>query len=99
MGSTYFVKCFFRAFFKVDLWCLSLRFKGNVPTYVINLDLPPSKRWDELMRDKKTEVRNAELALKLSRYKTSTQPFALRNVLKGMHVLKVHICERDNISS
>ncbi|KFO99390.1 Acid ceramidase, partial [Calypte anna] len=32
-------------------------FKGNVPTYVINLDLPPSKRWDDLMRDKKTELK------------------------------------------
>ncbi|NWH78734.1 ASAH1 ceramidase, partial [Piaya cayana] len=32
-------------------------FKGNVPTYVINLDLPPSKRWDNLMRDKKTELK------------------------------------------
>ncbi|NXA46562.1 ASAH1 ceramidase, partial [Nothocercus julius] len=32
-------------------------FLGNVPTYVINLDLPPSKRWDELMRDKKTQLK------------------------------------------
>ncbi|XP_068870038.1 acid ceramidase [Aphelocoma coerulescens] len=32
-------------------------FKGNIPTYVINLDLPPSKRWDDLMRDKKTELK------------------------------------------
>uniref|UniRef100_A0A8C0ESG4 Acid ceramidase n=1 Tax=Bubo bubo TaxID=30461 RepID=A0A8C0ESG4_BUBBB len=32
-------------------------FKGNVPTYVINLDLPPSKRWDNLMHDKKTELK------------------------------------------
>ncbi|OXB64493.1 hypothetical protein ASZ78_005149, partial [Callipepla squamata] len=32
-------------------------FKGNVPTYVINLDLPPSKRWDELIRAKKTELK------------------------------------------
>lgn len=47
------------------------------------------------MRDKKTEVRNAELALKLSRYKTSTKPFVLRKVFKGLHVLKVS--ERENI--
>ncbi|XP_030922553.1 acid ceramidase isoform X2 [Geospiza fortis] len=32
-------------------------FKGNIPTYVINLDLPPSRRWDDLMRDKKTELK------------------------------------------
>uniref|UniRef100_A0A8C5T753 Acid ceramidase n=1 Tax=Malurus cyaneus samueli TaxID=2593467 RepID=A0A8C5T753_9PASS len=32
-------------------------FKGNIPTYVINLDLPPSKRWDDLIRDKKTELK------------------------------------------
>uniref|UniRef100_A0A663M3J4 Acid ceramidase n=2 Tax=Athene cunicularia TaxID=194338 RepID=A0A663M3J4_ATHCN len=32
-------------------------FKGNVPTYIINLDLPPSKRWDNLMHDKKTELK------------------------------------------
>uniref|UniRef100_A0A8V0YUU0 Acid ceramidase n=1 Tax=Gallus gallus TaxID=9031 RepID=A0A8V0YUU0_CHICK len=32
-------------------------FKGNVPTYIINLDLPPSKRWDELIRAKKTELK------------------------------------------
>lgn len=38
------------------------------------------------MRDKKTEVRNAELALKLSRYKTSTWPFILRKVLKGIYI-------------
>ncbi|NWV61347.1 ASAH1 ceramidase, partial [Malurus elegans] len=32
-------------------------FKGNIPTYVINLDLPPRKRWDDLIRDKKTELK------------------------------------------
>ncbi|KAM6076973.1 acid ceramidase isoform 1-T1 [Chlamydotis macqueenii] len=32
-------------------------FKGNIPTYVINLDLPPSKRWDNLIHDKKTELK------------------------------------------
>ncbi|KAM9236272.1 acid ceramidase isoform 3-T3 [Leptosomus discolor] len=32
-------------------------FKGNIPTYIINLDLPPSKRWDNLMHDKKTELK------------------------------------------
>ncbi|NXG26884.1 ASAH1 ceramidase, partial [Dromaius novaehollandiae] len=32
-------------------------FQGHVPTYVINLDLPPSKRWDQLMHDKKTELK------------------------------------------
>ncbi|XP_006015936.1 acid ceramidase [Alligator sinensis] len=33
-------------------------YKGNVPTYVINLDLPPYKRWVNVMNDKKTELKN-----------------------------------------
>uniref|UniRef100_A0A8B9DSU3 Acid ceramidase n=1 Tax=Anser cygnoides TaxID=8845 RepID=A0A8B9DSU3_ANSCY len=48
-------------------------FKGNVPTYIINLDLPPSKRWDELMRDKKTES-----------HLTETLPYPFNEELQGI---------------
>lgn len=57
-------------------------FKGNVPTYIINLDLPPSKRWDELIRAKKTEVGKAEFAFKISTYKTSMWLFVLETAWK-----------------
>uniref|UniRef100_A0A8D0HEI0 Acid ceramidase n=1 Tax=Sphenodon punctatus TaxID=8508 RepID=A0A8D0HEI0_SPHPU len=33
------------------------RFKGNAPVYIINLDLPPSKRWDQLINDKKVQLK------------------------------------------
>ncbi|XP_062991413.1 acid ceramidase [Elgaria multicarinata webbii] len=32
-------------------------FKGDVPKYVINLDLPPKERWVEVVRAKKTELK------------------------------------------
>ncbi|MCJ8750359.1 hypothetical protein PDJAM_G00263280 [Pangasius djambal] len=31
-------------------------FKGAVPWYTINLELPPSKRWTEIITDKKDAV-------------------------------------------
>ncbi|XP_067386641.1 acid ceramidase [Emydura macquarii macquarii] len=39
-------------------------FKGIVPTYIINLDLPPSRRWDKLMSDKKIELKTVIETLK-----------------------------------
>ncbi|KAJ7326742.1 hypothetical protein JRQ81_016501 [Phrynocephalus forsythii] len=32
------------------------RFKGKTPTYIINLDLPPSERWVQLAREKRGEL-------------------------------------------
>lgn len=37
---------------------LFFRFKGVVPEYIINLDLPPSERWLEVATDKKRAVWN-----------------------------------------
>ena len=34
-----------------------IRFKGGVPWYTVDLDLPPSKRWTQLITDKKEDVR------------------------------------------
>ncbi|XP_066488049.1 acid ceramidase [Tiliqua scincoides] len=34
-----------------------VRFKGVVPEYIINLDLPPSKRWVNVSTDKKRELK------------------------------------------
>lgn len=34
----------------------SLRFKGAVRWYTVDLDLPPSKRWEAVISDKKAEV-------------------------------------------
>ncbi|KAL7981924.1 hypothetical protein Chor_000981 [Crotalus horridus] len=32
-------------------------YKGTIPEYVINLDLPPSERWVQVVRDKKNELK------------------------------------------
>ncbi|XP_074848979.1 acid ceramidase [Carettochelys insculpta] len=39
-------------------------FKGTVPTHIINLDLPPSRRWDKLMSAKKEELKNVIRSIK-----------------------------------
>ncbi|XP_042697894.2 acid ceramidase isoform X2 [Chrysemys picta bellii] len=39
-------------------------FKGTVPTYIINLDLPPSRRWDKLLSDKKIELKTVIQSIK-----------------------------------
>lgn len=36
--------------------CDLSRFKGNVTWYTVNLDLPPSERWTQVIKDKNTEV-------------------------------------------
>uniref|UniRef100_A0ABM5GIF5 Acid ceramidase n=1 Tax=Pogona vitticeps TaxID=103695 RepID=A0ABM5GIF5_9SAUR len=40
------------------------RFKGKIPTYIINLDLPPSERWTQLAHDKQTELTGVLQTLK-----------------------------------
>ncbi|XP_019381811.1 PREDICTED: acid ceramidase [Gavialis gangeticus] len=40
-------------------------YKGNVPTYIINLDLPPYKRWVNVMNDKKTELKKVMQNIKI----------------------------------
>ena len=35
---------------------LSFQNRDRVPRYVINLDLPPSERWNQLIIDKKQNV-------------------------------------------
>lgn len=37
------------------------RFRGAVPWYTVDLDLPPNKRWTAVITDKKTEVRSSQL--------------------------------------
>uniref|UniRef100_A0A8C8RGL6 Acid ceramidase n=1 Tax=Pelusios castaneus TaxID=367368 RepID=A0A8C8RGL6_9SAUR len=39
-------------------------FKGKVPAYTINLDLPPSRRWDKLMNDRKIELKTVIKTIK-----------------------------------
>lgn len=36
--------------------CDLSRFKGNVTWYTVNLDLPPSERWTQVIKDKNSEV-------------------------------------------
>ncbi len=38
-------------------FCDVSRFKGNVTWYTVNLDLPPSERWTQVIKDKNTEVK------------------------------------------
>nr|XP_060634567.1 acid ceramidase [Anolis sagrei ordinatus] len=39
-------------------------YKGNVQKYIINLDLPPSERWVQLVTDKKAELKTMISSLK-----------------------------------
>ncbi|XP_076877419.1 N-acylsphingosine amidohydrolase (acid ceramidase) 1a [Brachyhypopomus gauderio] len=39
-------------------------FKGNVTWYTVNLDLPPSERWNHLMKQKKSELLSMIQAIK-----------------------------------
>lgn len=34
------------------------RFRGNVTWYTVNLNLPPSERWTQVIKDKNKEVSN-----------------------------------------
>lgn len=34
----------------------SFRFEGDVSWYTVNLDLPPNKRWTDVITDKKKDV-------------------------------------------
>ncbi|XP_061440235.1 acid ceramidase isoform X1 [Rhineura floridana] len=39
-------------------------YKGKIPTYIINLDLPPSERWAQMARDKKVEMKSMIKSMK-----------------------------------
>uniref|UniRef100_A0A8C2Q3U6 Acid ceramidase n=1 Tax=Cyprinus carpio TaxID=7962 RepID=A0A8C2Q3U6_CYPCA len=56
-------------------------FKGDVSWYTVNLDLPPSKRWTDIITDKKNEVSSY---VTVSSLMVDTLPYPFNEEIRGI---------------